>query len=68
VRPFDRLHELTDDVRPGGVGELGELLEMLICRPPRARSLSWRADQDGPFDRGFDGDELFADGILQLSP
>jgi hypothetical protein len=64
MRPFDRLHELTDDLCAGGVGELRELLQMLIRRAARARTFSRRADQNGALDGCLNRDELFADGYL----
>jgi hypothetical protein len=64
MRALDRLHQLTDHGCPGGVGELRELLEMLIRGSARSGPLTWRADKNCPFDGCLDSDELFADGYL----
>src|SRR6185503_7286381 len=63
MRAVDGLHELTDHERSSRVGELRKLLQVLIGRSTRAGSLSRRADEDCPLSRGFDRDELFADGL-----
>ena len=62
--PVYRLNELTDDVGSRRVGELRQLLQMLISRLARAKSLPRRADENGALDWCLNRDELFADNYL----
>lgn len=65
MRPVDLLDQLTDDLGSGGVGELGELLQVFVRRAPRPGALAGRPDENRSLDGGRDGDELFAaDGCL----
>jgi hypothetical protein len=61
---IDLLHELADDVGAGGIGQLGQLLEMFVGGAPRARTLPRGADQNGPLDGRADSDQVFADVLL----
>jgi hypothetical protein len=67
MRSVDRLHQLTDDGRAGGIGELGELPQVLIGRAPGAGTLARCADQDRPLYGRFDGNQIPADKLLALS-
>jgi hypothetical protein len=66
MRAIDRLHQLTDDLRSGGIGELGQLSQVLIGGFARARALARRSNEDRALDWGFDTDKLFTDGMLLL--
>jgi hypothetical protein len=46
VRAVDRLRELADDFRAGGVDEASELFEVLVDGVAVARALDGRADED----------------------
>jgi hypothetical protein len=67
VWPIDLLHEPADDFRSGGIGQLGQLFQVLLGRTPRARALARRANENGPLDGRDDVDQLFADGFLDRS-
>jgi hypothetical protein len=67
MRAVDGLDELTDDVRPGRIGELGKLLQVLIGRPSRAESLARRADENRALGGRFDRDQFLADVRLLYS-
>jgi hypothetical protein len=64
VRAVDGLHELTHHVCTRGVGELSELLQVLIRGATRAETLARRADENCAFDQRLNRDELFTDGYL----
>ena len=60
VRAVDLLRHLADDDRAGGVGELGELAEVLVGDAASARALERNADEERPLDRRDDVDRIAA--------
>ena len=60
MRPVDLLRELADDGRAGGVGELGQLAQMLVGQAPGAGPLERRADEQRPLDGRGDDDRFAA--------
>jgi hypothetical protein len=60
VRAIDLLRELADDPGAGGVGQLGQLTEVVVDDAPGARPLERGAHEERPLDRRRDDDGLAA--------
>ena len=60
MRPVDLLGQLADDDRAGGVGQVGQLAQMVVGQTPRARSLERRAHEERPLYGRGDDDRIAA--------
>jgi len=61
VGAVELLGELADDEGARRVGKALELTQMLVERLARARALDGRSDEERPFGRRGDGDQISRD-------